>query len=59
MKTFTEQDGIGRARYTVSFHDGEKTHGDGSPFYDLRIFSRRDKRDGFVRQLRADGYVNV
>lgn len=54
---YYEQDNIGRAKYTVSFHDGAKTHRDGSPFYDLRIFKNLRARRAFVRQLVAQGYI--
>lgn len=46
-----------RARHTVSFHDGIKTHPDGSPFYDLRIFRNAKDAAKFVNQLRRDGYT--
>lgn len=46
----------GKIRYTVNFHDGEKVHGDGSPFYDVRIFKNKVKKAEFVSQLVANGY---
>lgn len=55
-KTFHQQDNIGRAKYTVSFHDGQKTHRDGSPFSDIRTFTDKRKRDRFTRDLRNEGY---
>ncbi len=42
---------IGRAKYSVSWHDGTKTHKDGSPFFDLEIFKSKKARDQFVKQL--------
>jgi len=56
MKTFYEMENVGRARYTVNFHDGVSVHKDGSEFYALRIFSNRKAKDAFTKQLRADGY---
>lgn len=50
-------DNVGSCKYTVNYHDGQKTHDDGSAFYDIRIFANKRKRDGFVRELRTDGYV--
>jgi hypothetical protein len=55
-KTYTMQNGIGSSKYTVSFHDGTKTHKDGSPFSDIRIFKNKEKRDAFVKELKGTGY---
>jgi hypothetical protein len=57
LKKFSVLDNVGKVRYTVSFHDGVKTHGDGSPFYDIRLFRNKRKRDGFVKSLLAQGFV--
>lgn len=48
---------IGRAKYVVSFHDGVKTHRDGSPFYDIAIFRNRKAMEEFLFSLRAQGYT--
>jgi hypothetical protein len=48
---------VGKARYVVSFHDGEKTHADGSRFYDVRIFGSKRATDTFVSELQRAGYV--
>jgi len=58
-RTYRQQDNIGRAKYTVSFHDGKKKHKDGSPFSDIRIFANKRKRDRFTRDLRNDGYTEI
>jgi hypothetical protein len=50
-------DNVGSTRYLVNFHDGVKTHRDGSPFYDIRLFSNKRKRNQFLAQLRRDGYT--
>ena len=55
-KAFKLSENIGKARYVVSFHDGKKTHKDGSPFFDLQIFTNKRTRDSFIRKLKADGY---
>ena len=57
MKLYYTMDNVGRAKYTVNYHDGQKRHADGSPFYDFRIFRNAHKRDGFIRSLVADGYA--
>lgn len=55
-KVYREMQNVGRSKYLVNFHDGEKQHRDGSPFFDLRIFSNKRKKTAFVRQLRTAGY---
>lgn len=56
-KTFYRQDNIGRAKYTVSSHNGVDTHKDGSPFFGINIFSNKKKLKQFIDSLIADGYV--
>jgi hypothetical protein len=34
---------IGRAKYSISYYDGIKTHKDGSEFWDIKIF--KNKKD--------------
>jgi|GEM_PF-2122869 len=55
-KSFYTQSNIGRAKYVVNYHNGQKQHKDGSPFFDIAIFSNKRKRDQFIRGLTADGY---
>ena len=57
MKLFNQINNVGRAKYTVNFYDGVKQHNDGSPFYDLRIFSNKVNRDRFIISLIAEGYI--
>lgn len=57
VKQFYEQSNIGQARYVVNFHDGVKVHDDGSPFFDLRIFTNKVARDAFIKLLCSEGYV--
>ena len=42
MKYFNRQFGIGKSKYIINFHDGEKKHKDGSNFFDIAIFSKDD-----------------
>jgi len=58
MKTFRDNPPIGRVRHSVSFHDGEKTHKDGSPFFDLQTFARLTDKKKFVRSLEQKGFTN-
>ena len=48
---------MGRGRRVVSFHDGIKTHSDGSAFFDMRIFRDARKAERFVRELQREGYA--
>jgi len=56
IKNYYEQHGIGRAKYTVSFHDGIKAHQDGSPFYDIAIFKNKKDLASFIAKLEAAGF---
>lgn len=48
---------VGRkGNYIVNFHDGEKTHKDGSPFFDMRIFRNKKEFEKFQKQLKEEGY---
>lgn len=58
MKKYYTQDNIGSVKYTVSFHNGTDTHNDGSPFYDIRCFKNKAKRNRFVKELQEQGYTN-
>jgi hypothetical protein len=49
--------GIGKAKYTVSHHNGTDTHKDGSPFYGIAIFKSKTSQAAFIKTLRAEGYV--
>jgi hypothetical protein len=57
MKTFYCQWGTGQAKYVVNYHDGIKTHSDGSEFYDIRIFKNAKDLARFVASLMAEGYA--
>ena len=56
MKNFYSQDSIGKSKYTISYHNGTKTHDDGSPFYDIATFKNKKMRNGFIRKLKSEGY---
>jgi len=58
MKKYNLIDGIGTVKYLVNFHDGAKTHLDGSEFWDIRCFKNRKNRDLFVAELRKQNYIN-
>jgi hypothetical protein len=55
-KVYNVQNNVGKAKYIVNFHDGEKKHPDGSPFYDIEISKNKRDLGKFVKKLEADGY---
>ena len=55
-KRFKRQDGIGKAKYTISYHDGKKKHKDGSDFFDIKIFKNKKDLSNFVGTLVKKGY---
>ena len=55
-KTFRQTDGIGKAKYTVSYHDGKKKHKDGSDFFDMEIFKNKPSLEKFKKDLKKKGY---
>jgi len=55
-KLYKTMTNIGSTKYFVSFHDGKKTHKDGSPFFDGRGFSDKKKFTKFVHGLEKEGY---
>lgn len=59
MRKFYTQDNIGNIKYLVNFHDGVKTHADGSPFYDIRTFRNKTERDRFIGELRRQDYAEI
>ena len=56
-KTYNTMSNVGKAKYVVNFHDGEKTHKDGSRFYDMSIFKNAKDLENFEKQLKSKGYV--
>ena len=56
MKNFYVQYNVGKTKYLVNFHDGEKKHLDGSNFYDVKLFTSKKKFYAFILSLREQGY---
>ena len=56
-KKFRVNPQIGKCKNSVSYHDGVKTHKDGSPFYDISIFNRKTDLQKFVKELKQQGYT--
>jgi len=58
MKRYNIMFSVGRAKYVVNYHDGVKTHRDGSPFYDINILKNKKDLESFVSMLISEGYIN-
>jgi hypothetical protein len=56
VKKYYLQRNVGKAKYTVNYHDGVKTHKDNSPFYDISIFKTKKKMEAFLKELSEQGY---
>jgi len=56
MKKYNIMFNVGCIKYLVNYHDGIKTHKDGSPFYDIATFKNKKKLDSFENELLKDGY---
>lgn len=56
-KTFYQQDNIGKAKYTISFHNGVKKHKDGSKFFNIKIFKNKISLSTFRKELLEKGYT--
>ena len=57
MKRFNIQTNIGKAKYVINSHDGEKTHPVGSPFFDIAIFKNKKALARCVAELKKEGYI--
>jgi len=55
-KLYNIQQNIGKAKYVVNYHDGVKTHKDGSAFYDISIFKNKKDLENFIKKLESEGY---
>jgi len=54
-KRYYQQDRVGSAKYTISYHDGKKKHKDGSDFFDIKIFRNKKDLAKFVNTLSKSG----
>jgi hypothetical protein len=59
MKKYYTQNNIGKAKYTVSFHDGISKHKDGSEFFGIAIFKNKVKLKSFISLLEEQGYMAI
>ena len=55
-KRYNIMENVGKVKYLINFHDGVKTHTDGSPFYDIRTFKNKVDLSKFEQKLLKEGY---
>lgn len=58
QKKFSENYNVGKSKYVINYHDGVKTHKDGSEFYDIEIFKNKKDLEAFKSKLLKEGYVS-
>ena len=56
-KAFKVNPGIGKAKYSISSHDGVKKHKDGSDFYDIQIFKNKVDLEKGIKDYKSKGFV--
>ena len=57
MKLYYVQTNIGHAKYVLNYHNGSKTHSDGSAFYDMEIHAKKKTLQARITQLEKAGYI--
>ena len=57
MKVFNLKHHVGKVKYLISYHDGVKTHKDGSRFFDIATFKSKQKLNAFISDLEKQGYT--
>jgi hypothetical protein len=55
-KKYNTQINVGKVKYLVNYHDGKKTHKDGSPFFDIETFKNKKLFFDFIKELKKQGY---
>jgi hypothetical protein len=58
-KNFNTMMNVGKSKYVINYHNGEKTHKDGSPFYDLVTFKNKKDFDARKKALISEGYKEM
>ncbi len=56
MKDYYILNNVGRAKYLLCFHDGEKKHEDGSKFYDIIVYRNKEALNESIKDLESQGY---
>lgn len=58
-KVFNTRFNIGKAKYVINFHDGIKTHADGSPFFEIECFSNKKKFLDAKKEMVKNGFLET
>lgn len=56
-KVYNTMLNVGNTKYVINYHDGIKTHEDGSPFFDINTFSNKKEFEKEIKKLEKDGYI--
>jgi hypothetical protein len=56
-KAFKVNPGIGKAKYSISSHDGVKKHKDGSDFWDIEIFKNKVDLEKGIKKYISNGFA--
>lgn len=56
MKRYYIQYNVGKVKYFLSYHNGEKKHKDGSDFFDVRTFKNKRALNAAIQVLHQEGY---
>lgn len=56
-KVFKVNPQIGKAKYSISYHDGVKKHKDGSDFFDIEIFKNKVDLEKAIKNYKSKGFI--
>jgi hypothetical protein len=56
-KAFKVNPPIGKAKYSISSHNGSSTHNDGSDFWDIKIFKNKVDLEKGIKDYKSKGFV--
>jgi hypothetical protein len=56
-KAFKVNPPIGKAKYSISSHNGSSTHNDGSDFWDIKIFKNKVDLEKGIKDFKSKGFI--
>jgi hypothetical protein len=56
-KAFRINPPIGKAKYSISSHNGSSTHKDGSDFWDIKIFKNKIDLEKGIKDYKSKGFI--
>jgi hypothetical protein len=56
-KAFKVNPPIGKAKYSISSHDGHKKHNDGSDFWDIKIYKNKIDLEKGIKDYKSKGFI--